>query len=112
LASKDLAKSIFDIIPVIIRQKMVYPKGFRDDGYPLCPGEFAMKPKGIEYKQKRTNYACFKVCKKSPQPYCSHVTIQKSKAASVVIAYILYRWLPKIRAGRTAQHDLQKAKAV
>ena len=59
---------LFDIIPVIIRQKMVYPKGFSNDGYPLCPGGFAMKPKGIEYKHKRTKYACFKGCKKLPQP--------------------------------------------
>ena len=47
---------------------MVYPKGFSNDGYPLCPGGFAMKPKGIEYKHKRTKYACFKICRKSPQP--------------------------------------------
>ena len=26
-----------------------------------------MKPRGIEYKQKETKYACFKVCKKSKQ---------------------------------------------
>jgi hypothetical protein len=57
----------FGIIPIIIRTKMVYPKGFTKDGYPLCPGGFAMKPRGIEYKQKRTKYACFKVCKKSKQ---------------------------------------------
>jgi hypothetical protein len=35
-------------VPVIIRQKMVYPKGFSGNGYPLCSGGFAMKPKGIE----------------------------------------------------------------
>ncbi len=57
----------FGIIPIIIRTKMVYPKGFAKDGYPLCLGGFAMKPRGIEYKQKRTKYACFKVCKKSKQ---------------------------------------------
>jgi hypothetical protein len=27
----------FDIIPIIIRKKMVYPKGFTTDGFPLCP---------------------------------------------------------------------------
>ena len=57
----------FGIIPIIIRKKMVYPKGLTKDGYPLCPGGFAMKPRGIEYKQKRTKYACFKVCKRSKQ---------------------------------------------
>ena len=57
----------FGIIPVIIRKKMVYPKGFTQGGYPLCPGGFAMKSRGIEYKQQRTKYACFKRCQKSKQ---------------------------------------------
>jgi hypothetical protein len=57
----------FGIIPIIIRKKIAYPKEFTKDGYPLCLGGFAMKPRGIEYKQKRTKYACFKVCKKSKQ---------------------------------------------
>ena len=38
-----------------------------------------MKPKGIEYKQRRTKYACFKVCKKSKQPLlfsCEYVKEQ------------------------------------
>ena len=47
---------------------MVYPKGFTDDGYPLCPWGFVMKPRGTEYEQRRTKYACFKACKKSGQP--------------------------------------------
>ena len=59
---------LFGIIPIIIRQKMVYPKGFTNNGYPLCPWGFAMKSKGIEYKQKRTKYACFKACKSADQP--------------------------------------------
>lgn len=58
----------FGIIPIIIRKKMVYPKRFTEDGYPLCQWGFVMKPRGIEYKQRRTKYACFKVCKKSRQP--------------------------------------------
>ena len=58
----------FDIIPVIIRKKMVYPKGITTDGYPLCPFGFPMKRRGIEYQQKRTKYACFKLCTKSDQP--------------------------------------------
>ena len=58
---------IFAIIPIIIRKKMVYPKGFTPDGFPLCPWGISMKPKGIEYDRKRTKYACFKACKKSIQ---------------------------------------------
>jgi len=57
----------FDIIPVIIRKKMVYPKGFNSEGYPLCPFGLSMKRRGIEYQQKRTKYACFKRCKKVKQ---------------------------------------------
>ena len=57
----------FGITPVIIREKMVYLIGFTQDGYPLCPGGFAMKPRRIEYKLQRTKYACFKRCQKSKQ---------------------------------------------
>jgi hypothetical protein len=58
----------YGIIPVIIRKKMVYPKGFTKDGYPLCPWGFPMKPRGIEYNHRRTKYACFKLCTRSDQP--------------------------------------------
>jgi len=58
----------FEIIPIIIRKKMVYPKRLTKDGYPLCPGSFPMKPRGIEYHQRRTKYACFKLCTRSGQP--------------------------------------------
>jgi len=55
----------FEIIPVIIRKKMVYPKGYTAGGYPLCPFGFTMKPKGIEYEHRRSKYACFKICSKA-----------------------------------------------
>lgn len=58
---------LFAIIPVIIRKKMVYPKGFSHNGYPLCPSGFKMRPRCIDYRRKRTKYACYKVCKKSNQ---------------------------------------------
>lgn len=57
----------FDMIPVIIRKKMVYPEGFTPEGYPLCPWGVSMKPKGIEYDRRRTKYACFKACRASEQ---------------------------------------------
>ncbi len=66
----------FGIIPVIVRKKMVYPKGFTKDGYPLCPWGFAMKPRGIDYERRRTQYACFKICKGSDQPllfFCDYL---------------------------------------
>jgi hypothetical protein len=69
----------FEIIPVIIRKKMVYPKGFTAEGYPLCPWGLTMKPKGIDYTHRRTKYACFKICRKSKQPLlfsCNYVKEQ------------------------------------
>jgi len=41
----------FGIIPIIIRKKMVYPKGFSPEGYPLCLWGLPMKPKGIDYER-------------------------------------------------------------
>ena len=70
---------LFGIIAVIIRKKMVYPKGFTKDGYPMCPWGFSMKPKVIDYERKRTRYACFKVCNKCKQPLlfsCDYVKEQ------------------------------------
>jgi hypothetical protein len=58
----------FDIIPIIIRKKMVYPEGYSEDGFPFCPWGMPMKPRGIEYEHRRTKYACFKACKKEEQP--------------------------------------------
>lgn len=58
----------FQIIPIIIRKKMVYPKGFTKDGFPLCPWGFAMRSRGVEYQHRRTKFSCFKVCRKSDQP--------------------------------------------
>jgi len=69
----------FNIIPIIIRKKTVYPEGFTQDGFPLCPWGIPMKPKGIEYKHRRTKYACFKLCKKEGQPIlfpCDYVKEQ------------------------------------
>ena len=58
----------YNIIPVIIRKKMVYPKGFTADGKPLCPLGYPMtKEAGIDYKRERTWYSCKRICKKDPQ---------------------------------------------
>ncbi len=38
----------FDIIPIIVRKKMVYPKRFTRAGYLLCLFRLTMKPRGIE----------------------------------------------------------------
>jgi hypothetical protein len=63
---RDIYKN-FGIIPVIIRKKMVYPRGFTSDGLPLCYYNYPMKKKGIDYRYKRTQYACSKVCREKKQ---------------------------------------------
>ena len=59
---------------------MVYRRGFTEGGYPLCPLGFSMKPKGIDYTERRTKYACFKACTQSAQQQlplpCVHVKEQ------------------------------------
>ena len=52
----------YEIFPIIIRKKMVYPKGFTKEGLPLCPFNYAMRRKGIDYANRRTQYCCFKTC--------------------------------------------------
>jgi len=68
--SEEIHRDIYEnfgIIPVIIRKKMVYPKGFTSAGLPLCPYNYSMKKKGIDYRYKRTQFACSKVCQKRKQ---------------------------------------------
>jgi hypothetical protein len=57
----------YKIIPIIIRKKAVYPKGFAPDGIPLCIWGQRMTRTGIDYKRKRTRYACKKVCQRAEQ---------------------------------------------
>ena len=80
----------FGIIAVIIRKKMVYPKGFTKDGYPLCPSGFAMKPKVIDYQRKRTRYVCFKVCNKSKQPSLFPCDYNKEQSTLGYSKYIYF----------------------
>jgi hypothetical protein len=58
----------FEIIPIIIRKKTSYPKGFDANGFPLCHYGFSMRRKGIEYEHRRTKYACFKSCADAKEP--------------------------------------------
>lgn len=57
----------YNIIPVIIRKKLVYPKGFHSEGSPLCTWGHRMTKIVIDYKRKRTKYACRRACKESKQ---------------------------------------------
>jgi hypothetical protein len=57
----------YDIIPVIIRKKTAYPKGYTPEGIPLCIWGLPMSRTGIDYTRKRTRYACRKRCQRTKQ---------------------------------------------
>lgn len=57
----------YEIIPVIIRKKLTYPKGFDNDGTPLCTWGHRMTKIVIDYRRRRTQYACRRACEKSEQ---------------------------------------------
>ncbi len=57
----------YDIIPIIIRKKTAYPKGFSADGTPLCIWGLPMSKMVLDYDRKRTKYACRKLCQRAKQ---------------------------------------------
>jgi hypothetical protein len=57
----------YQVIPIIIRKKMVYPKQFTKSGLPICPFGYALKKKSIDYQRKRTKFSCDKVCMNNPK---------------------------------------------
>ena len=81
----------FEIVPIIIRKKMVYKQDFSAEGYPLCTWGFAMKPKGIDYKKSRTKYACFKVCRKSKQTLLFSCDYVKEQSKFGYIRYTYFK---------------------
>ncbi|ODS32738.1 MAG: hypothetical protein SCARUB_02121 [Candidatus Scalindua rubra] len=68
--AEEIHKSIYEdynIIPIIIRKEMVYPKGFNTEGIPLCDFGYPLMKTGIDYKRKRSRYHCRKICQKDTQ---------------------------------------------
>ena len=57
----------YDIIPIIIRQKTAYPKGYTPEGIPLCIWGLPMSRVVVDYERRRTKYACRKVCQRAEQ---------------------------------------------
>jgi hypothetical protein len=57
----------YEIIPVIIRKKTAYPKGFTADGIPLCIWGQQMSRVVVDYARKRSKYACRKICQRTEQ---------------------------------------------
>jgi hypothetical protein len=74
----------YKIIPIIIRKKAVYPKGFAPDGIPLCIWGQRMTRTGIDYKRKRTRYACKKVCQRAEQMTFDCPFLQSSFANGLI----------------------------
>ena len=75
--SEEIHKGIYEgytIIPIIVRGKMVYPKGFNSEGTPICEFGYPFTKTGVDYKRKRTRYHCKKICQKDTQKIfpCSH----------------------------------------
>lgn len=116
----------FGIIPVIIRTKMVYPKkGFTEDGLPKCPFGLSMRRKGVDYRHKRTKYACYKKClsdkqkplfsceylkAESPFGYMTYTYFEDSyrKFGPVLPTSIIYKRLKPYRTGIERNYALVK----
>lgn len=58
---------IYNIIPIIIRKKMVYQKGFTRAGIPLCHYGYPLAKTGIDYARQRTRFHCTKLCHNDTQ---------------------------------------------
>jgi hypothetical protein len=68
--TEDIHRTLYEeykIIPVIIRKKTAYPKGYTSEGIPLCIWGLPMSRTGIDYTRKRTRYACRKNCQRAKQ---------------------------------------------
>lgn len=77
--SEEIHKGIYEdynIIPVIIRDKIVYPKRFNSEGTPLCDFGYPLIKEVLDYKRGRTKYVCNRVCQKDIQQIlfsCPHL---------------------------------------
>jgi hypothetical protein len=118
---------IYNILPIIIRKKMVYPKGFTKAGYPLCPFGYALTRIGIDYKRKRTKYCCRKVCLKRPKQQndlfsCDNIGLKNSngitfythfkdsyrKYGPTIPSTIIYKRLKPLRTAIEREYGLIK----
>jgi len=81
----------YGIILIIIRKKIVYPKGFTKDGISLCPFGYPMKRKVIDYKRQRTKYACDRRCLNEKQLLLNICTHLKSGSIHGLIRYAYFK---------------------
>jgi hypothetical protein len=81
--SEEIHKGIYEgytIIPIIIRGKMVYPKGFNPDGTPLCELGYPLIKTVLDYGRGRTKYVCQRICKKDNQEKLFHCPYLKKSS--------------------------------
>lgn len=82
--SEDLHHDIYTklrLLPVIIRKPSIkYGPGFSDKGTPLCPFGYPTRRKGIEYRNKRTKFACYHVCLQDQQKLLFNCHYKNSKS--------------------------------
>ncbi len=57
----------YNIVPIIIRKKMVYPKKFNAEGTPLCDFAYPLTKTVLDYKRARTKYVCKRACQDDEQ---------------------------------------------
>jgi len=79
--SEEIHKGIYEgyaIIPIIIRGKMVYPKGFNPDGTPLCELGYPLIKTVLDYGRGRTKYVCQRICKRDNQEKLFHCPYLKT----------------------------------
>lgn len=91
--AEDIHKGIYKnygIIPIIIRKKLRYPKGFTKDGIPLCPLGHKMTKAVVDYKRERTKYICKKICTTKDQTtmdFCPYLKLDKEYGFSKYIKF-------------------------
>ncbi len=78
--AEDLHRDIYteqEIIHIIIRKpSMKWGPKLGETGTPLCLFGYPTRRKGIEYKQGRTKFACYRACLEDPQELiftCDHL---------------------------------------
>jgi len=119
----------YGIIPVIIRKNNIrYPRGFLQNGTPLCEFGIGLIRRGTDYHRERTKYICNQQCKKKTKPQkelftCPYVTSTNSNGL-VIYTYFnknmrlygpatpnsrIYQKLKPLRIGIERDYALLKA---
>lgn len=92
--TEEIHKGIYEgynIIPVIIRDKMVYPKGFNSEGTPLCDFGYPLTKTVLDYKRGRTKYECRKICKRDQQQILFHCPYFKPSNKNGITFYTHFK---------------------